>query len=215
MDVIEKTKEHVRGLLEGESSGHDWWHTYRVWRLAKSIGEKEGVDLFVTELAAILHDIADWKFNEGDESKGPEKAGEILSKLGVDSQTIEHVKRIIYEIPFKGAKTESHVSSPEGLVVQDADRLDAIAAIGIARCFAFGGRFERAIHDPNEKPKLHESFEDYKKRQSKTAITHFYEKLLLLKDKMNTKTAKEMAEHRHGVMEDFLKEFFDEWDGRV
>jgi len=214
-EVIKKTGEFVKIKLYGEGSGHDWWHTYRVWRMAKNIGREEKVDLFVVELAALLHDIADWKFQKnGNDSIGAMIAKEWLEKLNVDSEIISHVCDIILEISFKGAKVKDKVSSKEGLVVQDADRLDAIGAMGIARCFAYGGSKERQIYDPTIKPKMHKSFDEYKKTEN-SSINHFYEKLLFLKDRMNTKTGKRIAKEKHKFVKQFLDRFFQEWDGKV
>jgi len=210
--ILQKTQQYVREALEGESSGHDWWHIYRVWQLAKNIGEKEGADMFVVELAALLHDIADYKFHGGDTTAGPRVAGEWLQTLNVDEEVINHVKDIILHISYKGAKVENKIKTKEGFVVQDADRLDAIGAMGIARTFAYGGHKGHSMHDPNSKVKIHESFEEYKNHKG-TIINHFYEKLLLLKDKLNTETAKQIAEDRHKYMEDFLDRFYQEWDG--
>ncbi len=211
--VIKQTAEFVRKRLEGEPTGHDWWHVYRVWKMAVKIAENEkDVDLFVVQLGALLHDIADWKFHGGDASVGPKLAREWLEKLNVDEKTIAHVCEIVESVSFKGAGVNSKPKSKEAMIVQDADRLDAIGAIGIARCFATGAKLNREIHNPKAKPKLHRTFEEYKKSNS-TSINHFYEKLLLLKDMMNTETAKRLAEGRHKFMEQFLERFFKEWEG--
>ena len=210
--IIKKTAEFVKKHLEKEPTGHDWWHTKRVWRLALKIAKKEkGVDLFVVQLAALLHDIADHKFHKGDDTLGPQLAEKWLKKLKVKKEVISHVCEIIKEISFKGAKVKSKMKTKEGMIVQDADRLDAIGAIGIARCFATGAKLNQEIYNPKIKPKLHTSFEEYKKARS-TSINHFYEKLLLLKDLMNTKTAKKIAEKRHKFMKQFLDRFFKEWN---
>ncbi len=212
--IIERTVQYVRQLLEGEGSGHDWWHVYRVWRNAVFIAEKEKADLFVVELAALLHDIADWKFHDGDDSKGPRAASEWLLKLNVEEPIIQHVSGIIRDMSFKGAGVDSMMKSPEGKVVQDADRLDAIGAIGIARTFAYGGSTGREMYNPEIPPEKHESFEHYKNSKGPT-VNHFYEKLLLLKDRMNTGTAKRLAQERHEYMEKFLEQFFREWNGNL
>lgn len=212
--IVTRTAEHVRGLLEGEGSGHDWWHIRRVWTSALAIGRAEQAALFVVQLAALLHDIGDWKFHNGDESVGPRMAREWLAGLGVDIATIANVCGIIEGISFKGAGTTSKMKTLEGMVTQDADRLDAIGAIGIARAFAYGGFKQREIHNPSVAPERHASFEEYKKSTGPT-INHFYEKLLLLKDLMNTPTARRMAEGRHQFMEEYLKRFLDEWDGKT
>lgn len=213
-EIIIKTAAHIKSQFSGEGSGHDWWHIYRVWKNAIHIGKKENVDMFVVELAALLHDIADWKFHNGDDDIGPKMAREWLENLSVDEYAIAHVCDIIKNISFKGANVENKINTIEGQVVQDADRLDAIGAIGIARTFAYGGSKGREMYNPDIKPATHNSFEEYKNNQSNT-INHFYEKLLLLKDKMNTKTATEIAQRRHLVMENFLKDFYEEWEGKA
>ena len=212
-EIIEKTKEYVQNKLSGESSGHDWWHIYRVWKNALNIGQHENVDLFVVQLAALLHDIADWKFNDGDLDIGPKIAREWLESLEVEEEIIAHVTQIIKEASFKGAGEIKRMPTLEGEVVQDADRLDAIGAIGIARTFAYGGHKNREIYNPNIKPEEKQSVEQYKNNTSPT-INHFYEKLLLLKDLMNTKTARKIAEKRHKTMEAYLNTFFQEWEGK-
>lgn len=210
--IIEKTSEYIKAKLTGEGSGHDWWHVYRVWKIAVRIGKHENVDLFVVELAALLHDIADWKFNDGDDSVGPRLAREWMEKLAVNENVISHVCQIIKDASFKGSDVMTSMKTTEGMVVQDADRLDAIGAIGIGRTFAYGGSKGREMYDPNVNPEKHHSFEQYKNSKSPT-INHFYEKLLLLKELMNTMTAKKIADKRHKIMEEFLNEFFQEWEG--
>lgn len=212
-EIIKRTADYVKSRLDGEGSGHDWWHIYRVWKNALHIGKKECADLFVVQLAALLHDIADWKFHEGDDSIGPKLAGEWLEKLDVDENIISNVCEIIKGISFKGAGVKSKIKTKEGMVVQDADRLDAIGAIGIARAFAYGGHKGREIYNPNIKPEKHETFEQYKNNKG-TTINHFYEKLLLLKDLMNTPSARKIAEERHSFMEQYLDRFFKEWEGK-
>lgn len=211
--IVSQTAEYIKEKLSGEGSGHDWWHVFRVWKNAVHIGKEENADLFVVELAALLHDIADWKFQDGDDAVGPQMAREWLEKLAVAENIIVHVCEIIKDASFKGAGVVAKMKTIEGMVVQDADRLDAIGAIGIARAFAYGGSKGREMHNPEIKPEKHESFAEYKKNKSST-INHFYEKLLLLKELMNTATAKTMAEKRHKVMEEFLNEFFQEWEGK-
>ncbi|PTX20099.1 uncharacterized protein C8N40_103171 [Pontibacter mucosus] len=210
--IVEATREYVQKKLSGEGSGHDWWHVLRVWNNARTIAQKENADLFVVDLAALLHDIGDHKFHNGDETVGPRLAREWLEQQQVEEKTIEHVCSIIRDLSFKGAGTSSAMPTLEGKVVQDADRLDAIGAMGIARAFAYGGHKNREMYNPNIKPVLHESFEAYKSSTAPT-INHFYEKLLLLKDRMHTGTARQMAAQRHQYMEDFLSQFFAEWDG--
>lgn len=210
--VIERTADYVKAILSGEGSGHDWWHTCRVWKTARRIGQTEHADLQVVELAALLHDIADWKTHGGDSTVGPEVARQWLVPLGVDGKVVEHVCRIIADISFKGAGVEQPVLSLEGQVVQDADRLDAIGAIGIARAFAYGGAKGRLIHNPEVQPQQHQTAKAYL-NSGGTTVNHFYEKLLLLKDRMNTATGRAIAEERHQFMEEFLRRFFEEWDG--
>lgn len=209
--IIKQTVIYVKRKLRGESTGHDWWHTYRVWKMAVKIGKKEkGVDLFTVELASLLHDIADWKFHGGDDSIGPKTARKWLEKLKVDKHVVDHVFEIIKEVSFKGTGVKSKIKTKEGMVVQDADRLDALGAIGIARCFATGAKINVSIHNPHSKPGLYQTFAEYKKLKT-TSINHFYEKLLLLKDLMNTIVARKIAEKRHKFTEAYLNRFLEEW----
>lgn len=208
--IIKKTADFVKKELSGESTGHDWLHTYRVWQMSIKIAKSEkNVNDFVIQLAALLHDIADWKFNHGDNLAGSRLAGKWLRKLEVEEDVIAQVCNIIDGMSFKGANTKSQILTREGMIVQDADRLDAIGAIGIARVFAFGGNTKREIYNQKIKVIKHESFNKYKKAKT-TSINHFYEKLLLLKDLMNTSLAKKIAKKRHRFLEFFLDEFFDE-----
>lgn len=209
-EILARTAERVKERLSGEHTGHDWFHTERVWKSARLIGAHEHADMFVVELAALLHDVADWKFAEGDETAGPREARAWLEQLHVDEQVITHITDIISELSFKGAGVKSVMKTKEGMVVQDADRLDALGAIGIARAFAYGGYKGSELYNPDIAPTLHATFEQYKKGRGST-INHFYEKLLLLKDRMNTPTGRRMAEQRHAFMEEFLKQFYDEW----
>ena len=211
--IVNQTAIYIQSKLEGEGSGHDWWHVYRVWKNAVRIAKEEQADLFVVELGALLHDIADWKFNDGNEDIGPQLAREWLESKEVDKDVIVHVCQIIRDISFKGACVATRMKTMEGMIVQDADRLDAIGAIGIARAFAYGGSKGREMYHPDLKPEKHDTFEQYKNNRG-TSINHFYEKLLLLKDLMNTETARRTAMKRHQVMEEFLHEFFEEWEGR-
>ncbi len=212
LGAVSKTAKFVEGKFSAETTGHDWWHMYRVWNLAKHIAQREpDADMFVVELAALLHDIADWKFHE-DEEAGPDAARAWLESINVDEQTIEQVADIVRNVSFKGAKVKNKLDTLEGQIVYDADKLDAIGAIGIARAFAYGGANSRIMYDPNRQAVLHETFEAYKDDKTGT-INHFYDKLLLLKDRMHTKTGKELAAHRHKVMEEFLDEFHEEWGG--
>ena len=212
--VIQKTIDFVKEVLSDAEGGHDWWHIYRVWKLSKHIAQTEDVDNFVVELGALLHDIADSKFHDGDEEVGPRKAREFLSSLDVQEDVIIYVENIISNISFKGGKHTQKFKSPELDVIQDADRLDAIGAIGIARTFNYGGHKGREIYNPEIKPNLNMTKEKYKNSNAPT-LNHFYEKLLLLKDRMNTNTGKSMAEHRHKFMEQFLDEFYKEWNGEL
>ena len=212
--IIDKTCRFVEEKLAGEGSGHDWWHIYRVWNLAKNIAGQEGANLIIVELSALLHDIADWKFHNGDDSIGPKLAEQFLVENQVERRVIDPVIEIITSISYKGAGVPTPMKTLEGKVVQDADRLDAIGALGIARTFAYGGYKNRLIYHPEEKPVLHQSFDDYKKNQGHT-INHFYEKLLLLKDRMNTASGKRLAEARHQFMQAYLDQFYKEWDGNA
>jgi uncharacterized protein len=209
--VLQQTMDYVKRTLAADSSGHDWWHVHRVWQNAMHIGEAEGADLFVVQLAALLHDIADWKFHNGDETVGPQRARAWLTEMQVDPATIDHVCDIIVHLSFKGAGVATPMSTLEGQVVQDADRLDAIGAIGIARAFAYGGHAGRAMYDPDIPPEPHDSFAAYKKNSGPT-INHFYEKLLLLKDRINTAAGRKIADERHQFMQQYLDRFFAEWN---
>lgn len=212
--TIRQTINYVKQELRDAEGGHDWWHIQRVWKASIEIARNENANLLVVELAALLHDIADSKFNNGNEDIGPEKAERFLVSIGVDEATTEHVITIIKNISFKGGNFKSEFSSVELSVVQDADRLDALGAIGIARAFNYGGFKNRAIYDPSIAPNLNMTKEEYKKSDAPT-INHFYEKLLLLKDKMNTVTGKKMAEKRHAFMEEYLLQFYNEFEGKV
>jgi len=210
--LIENTAVFVRQTLENAEGGHDWWHILRVWNNAKLIAQTEPADMLVVELAALLHDIADPKFHNGDEEVGPQTAINFLQSHNVNADVIEHVAQIIRHMSFKSSFEGKKFSSPELDVVQDADRLDAIGAIGIARAFNYGGFKGRQMHNPEVKPNLNMSKEEYKNTTAPT-INHFYEKLLLLKDKMNTPTAQKLAAQRHEYMETFLTQFYAEWEG--
>lgn len=212
--IIRKTIEFVKETLASAEGGHDWWHTYRVWNLSKQIAKTEKADLFIIELVALLHDIADSKFNNGNEEIGAQKARGFLQKLKVDENVIIHIENIISNISFKGGNEIQKFKSIELDIIQDADRLDAMGAIGIARTFNYGGFKNREIYNPEIKPNLKMSKEEYKKSNAPT-LNHFYEKLLLLKDKMNTKTGKLMSENRHKYMLQYLDEFYNEWNGIV
>lgn len=210
--IITTTVNYVKATLADAEGGHDWWHIYRVWQAAKQIAKGEQADMLVVELGALLHDIADSKFNGGDETIGPAKAKAFLESQEVDADTIEHVVQIIANISFKGGKEQQQFKSLELDIVQDADRLDAIGAIGIARAFNYGGFKNRPLYNPITPPNLHKTKEQYKHNNDPT-INHFYEKLLLLKDRMNTQTGKQLAQERHQFMEQYLAQFYKEWEG--
>jgi uncharacterized protein len=211
--VIKNTISFVKETLDGAEGGHDWFHIERVYKNAVLISGNEKVDRFIVQLGALLHDIADAKFYDGDESIGPKKAREFLKKQHVGEDIIIHIENIIMFISYKSSfNTKEKFNSPELDVIQDADRLDAIGAIGIARCFNYGGFKNRSLYDPEINPNLEMTKEEYKKSTAPT-INHFYEKLLLLKDQMNTKTGQLLATERHAYMEVFLQQFYEEWNG--
>ncbi len=212
MSIIDKTILFVKDKLQNAEGGHDWFHIERVYKNAISIAETETCDLTVVKLGALLHDIADSKFHDGDEEIGPQKARNYLESQKVSEEIIKHVIQIIENISFKGGNFEKQFTSKELEIVQDADRLDALGAIGIARTFNYGGFKNRSIYNPNIPPKLNMSKEEYKKSDAPT-LNHFYEKLLLLKDKMNTETGKKLAQERHRFMELYLSQFYAEWEG--
>ena len=210
---IDQTALFVQDKLKDAESGHDWWHILRVWNNTKLILETEDADSLVCELTALLHDIADSKFNNGGESIGPRIAGEFLTEIGLDEARIQHVQQIILNMSFKASLGTVTFHSKELEIVQDADRLDAIGAIGIARAFNYGGYKNREIYNPQIPVVENIAKEAYKNTTAPT-INHFYEKLLLLKDKMNTQTGKNIALNRHEYMEGFLQQFYDEWNGK-
>jgi uncharacterized protein len=212
LSLIDKTILFVKQQLQNAEGGHDWFHIERVYKNALLIAENEACNIEIVKLGALLHDIADSKFHNGNETVGPKVAREFLEKEKVSEETIVHVINIIENISFKGGHFDKKFSSKELDIVQDADRLDAIGAIGIARTFNYGGFKNRAIYNPNIAPNLNMSKEEYKNSEAPT-LNHFYEKLLLLKDKMNTKSGKEIAQKRHKFMEKFLSQFYAEWDG--
>ena len=211
-NLINETIAFVKKELENAEGGHDWFHVERVYKNAALIANGENCDILIVQLGALLHDIADSKFYDGDETVGPKKARLFLESKNVPEKTIDHVVNIIENISFKGGYETKKFSSLELDVVQDADRLDAIGAIGIARTFNYGGFKNRAIYNPEIKPNLNMSKKEYKNSDAPT-INHFYEKLLLLKDKMNTKTGKKIAYQRHQFMELYLNQFYAEWNG--
>ncbi|MBU2974769.1 HD domain-containing protein [Zobellia sp. B3R18] len=213
-EIVEQTIAFVKETLQGAEGGHDWFHIQRVFNNTLLIAKEENVDILVVSLGALLHDIADAKFNNGDETVGPKLAHQFLTDLKVDHKTIDHVIQIIENISFKNSlekNKEERFSSLELAVVQDADRLDAMGAIGIARAFNYGGFKNRELYNPEIAPNLKMSKEEYKKSKAPT-LNHFYEKLLFLKDKMNTQTGKKLAEERHEYMLGFLKQFYQEWN---
>ena len=212
MALLANTKLFVKHKLQEAEGGHDWFHIERVYKNAMLIAKDEDCDLLVIQLGALLHDIADSKFHDGDETIGPKTARAFLESENVFEETINHVINIIENISFKGGNFENKFSSKELEIVQDADRLDAIGAIGIARTFNYGGFKNRALYNPSIAPNLNMSKEEYKNSNSPT-LNHFYEKLLLLKDKMNTATGKKIALERHKYMENFLSQFYAEWEG--
>lgn len=213
MSLIAHTTLFVKEQLKNAEGGHDWFHIERVYKNAQVIAAAEDCDLEVVTLAALLHDIADSKFHNGDETIGPKVARAFLEANQVVPATVDHVIAIIENISFKGGNFDQQFHSKELAIVQDADRLDAIGAIGIARTFNYGGFKNRAIYDPEIKPNLSQTKEEYKKNEAPT-INHFYEKLLLLTDKMNTETGKKMAKKRHDFMVHFLAQFYAEWEGK-
>lgn len=222
-EIIQRTAEYVKGEFERDSSGHDWWHIVRVWKTALALCRQERADDFTVELAALLHDLDDWKLvasplhpspggrRAGGEGR-PVRAEAWLRQMGVAPAVTDHICEIITSLSFKGALVQTPMRTLEGQIVQDADRLDAIGAIGIARAFAYGGHKGRLLYDPASPPQMHASFEQYQNSGSAT-LNHFYEKLLLLKDRMNTATAKKIAAQRHAYMEQFLEQFLREWEG--
>lgn len=212
MARIDEIEVRVKRRFEEEGSGHDWWHILRVRNLAMKIAESESVDPVIVELAALLHDVADHKLFPGTLEEGLEVISSWLKEAGFDELVCRKVTDIARDISFKGAEVDDAPLSAEGMVVRDADRLDAIGAIGIARAFAFGGNRGRLLYNPAIPPEMHDSFEAYRSSDAPT-INHFYEKLLLLKDRMHTKTGSEMAAERHRFMEQYLNQFFDEWQG--
>lgn len=210
-NLVDRVAAHIKARFLAESSGHDWHHINRVWQLTRRIAAQEGADSQIAELGALVHDIADWKFHDGDDSVGPREADALLRREGATEEVIAAVVDIVATISYKGAGVTTAMRTLEGQCVQDADRLDAIGAIGIARCFAYGGHAGRLMHDPDEAPVLHQTAAAYKASKG-ASLNHFYEKLLLLKDRMNTPTGRALAEPRHRFMEDFVAQFLEEWN---
>ena len=213
-DVIDYVVSELKREFADESTGHDWFHIERVWKNAKQIAATEGGDLFVIELAALLHDIADHKFVEDADAEAKRRIQAMLTKAEVGQHTIDRVIDIVLKSSFKGGIGENPMTQLEGLIIQDADRLDAIGAIGIARTVAVGGKFGNLLYHPDIPPATFKNAEEYRKNRTHT-INHFYEKLLLLKDRMNTPTGRKMAEQRHLFMQEFLNQFYNEWQGKI
>lgn len=210
--IINGIVAQLKTEFADESTGHDWFHIERVWKNAKLISKTEGGNLFVIELAALLHDIADHKFVENADEQAEIRIRAMLSELNVEKKIIDDVVYIVHNCSFKGGVGENKMNVLEGLIIQDADRLDAIGAIGIARTFAFGGKFGNLLYHPDIKPTTFSSAQEYRDKRTHT-INHFYEKLLLLKDKMNTEAGRKLAENRHAFMGKFLTQFYTEWNG--
>ena len=208
---LAETENYINRYFQDEGSGHDWWHIHRVRNVALKLAETEGGDVFRIEMSALLHDLDDWKLNGESEISKTEKW---LNGLGISDSEKKNILEIIEQVSFKGAAVENIAISLEAKLVQDADRLDAIGAIGIARTFTYGGSKRRLIYHPEKKPVMHNSFEAYKKNTAPT-INHFYEKLLLLKDLLNTNSARQIAEKRHRFMEIFLEQFYAEWENKI
>ncbi|MCF6332230.1 MAG: HD domain-containing protein [Draconibacterium sp.] len=208
---LRKTESYIQDHFQDEGSGHDWWHIYRVRNVALKLAEIEGGNKFIIEMAALLHDLDDWKLNGESEVS---KTKRWLDDLGILISDKNKILEIIGQVSFKGAGVGNKAISIEAKLVQDADRLDAIGAIGIARTFAYGGSKGRLIYHPGIKPEMYDNFEEYK-RNTAPSINHFYEKLLLLKNLLNTNSAKKMAEKRHRFMEDFLTQFYAEWRNKM
>ena len=213
--LVTRAAAAVRGAMEGEGSGHDWWHIWRVWRLAGRLARTEPrANRTLVALGALLHDLGDWKFHGGDEEAAPREAGRLLKRLGAEPEVVIRVQSVCREVSFKGAGVKDRPGSLEARIVQDADRLDALGAIGIARAFAYGGAKGRLLYEPGVKPVLHRSFAAYKRSRSHT-INHFHEKLLLLKGRLHTREARRIARARHSFMKEFLCCFHAEWNGKA
>jgi len=215
MTLIKRISRSVRRAMEGDGTGHDWWHVWRVWQTADRLAKTEPrSDRTVVSLGALLHDLGDWKFHGGDEEAAPREAARLLRRFKADTDLIDRVGQVCREVSFKGAGVADRPTSLEARIVQDADRLDALGAVGIARTFAYGGAKGRLIYEPGVPPVLHGSFSAYKKSKSHT-INHFHEKLLLLRTRLHTRAARRIARDRHAYLKAFLKRFHAEWDGRA
>lgn len=213
--LVARVSRSVRRLMEGEGSGHDWWHVWRVWQTAERLARTERkADRVVVSLGALLHDVGDWKFHGGDEEAAPREAAKVLRQARAGGEIVDRVAQVCREISYKGAGVADRPTSLEARIVQDADRLDAIGAVGVARAFAYGGAKGRLLYEPGVKPVLHGSFAAYKKSKSHT-INHFHEKLLLLKDRLHTREARRIARERHAFLGAFLKRFHAEWSGKA
>ena len=211
-EILARTEAFVRQRMHGDGSGHDWWHVDRVRRTALRLAREEGADHHVVELAALLHDVWDHKLHDGDDTIAPREIRRWLEGIGAEAPVIEHVCDIVAGVSFKGAGVATPMRTAEGAVVQDADRLDAIGAVGIARAFAFGGSRGRPLHDPETSPEAHATFDAYRASAGGTTH-HFHEKLFLLRDRINTDSARRLAEERHRFMEEYLQRFLAEWNG--
>lgn len=212
--LVRRVSQSVRKLMEGDGTGHDWWHVWRVWQNADRLAKTEPrADRVVVSLGALLHDVGDWKFFDGDEEAAPREAAKLLKRHKAGPELIARVAQVCREISYKGAGVADKPTSLESRIVQDADRLDAIGAIGVGRAFAYGGAKNRLMYEPGVKPVLHGSFAAYKKAKGHT-INHFHEKLLLLKDRLHTREAKRIARERHEFLKAFLRRFHAEWEGR-
>lgn len=209
-NFVQQVAIHVVAFHKGDTTGHDWWHVWRVWNLAKRIAQREGANMLVVELSALLHDTDDHKLANADGENLP-NARKILLACKADNNLVDKVVGVIKQVSFKGAGVDTTPTSIEACVVQDADRLDAIGAIGVARAFAYGGSKHRELYNPNQKPVQHSSFDEYKSAKG-TTLNHFYEKLLLLKNRLNTQTAKDLASARHKYMQGFVEQFLVEWN---
>jgi len=213
--LVLRVSRSVRRAMEGDGTGHDWWHVWRVWQTADRLAKTEPrADRTVVSLGALLHDLGDWKFHGGDEEAAPREAARLLGRLKAGPELIGRVKQVCREISYKGAGVADRPTSIESRIVQDADRLDALGAVGIARTFAYGGAKGRLLYEPGVPPVMHASFAAYKKSKSHT-INHFHEKLLLLKDRLHTRGARRIARERHAFLKAFLKRFHAEWEGRA
>jgi uncharacterized protein len=213
--LVDRVARSVRRAMEGDGTGHDWWHVWRVWQTAERLASTErGADRTIVALGALLHDLGDWKFHGGDEEAAPREAAKLLKRLKAGEDVILRVQQVCREISYKGAGVADRPTSLESRIVQDADRLDAIGAIGVGRAFAYGGAKNRLMYEPGVKPVMHRNFAAYKKAKGHT-INHFYEKLLLLKDRLHTKSARRLARERHGYLAGFLKRFLAEWEGKA